>query len=443
MSRHAARVPRRRLGVVAVLVVLLAAAGAGTAALSLTHDTRPTAAGPSDGASTPPASASASPSPTPSPTPTRPPDSILTLVAAGDMLPHLAVNSDAATGGGYDFSPLLAPMDPWVQGADLALCHMEVPVAPNGSKPSGFPMFGAPAELVTDIKESGWDGCSTASNHSVDKGQAGVDATLDAFDAVGLGHTGTARSADEAASTQLYRFVRNGQTITIAHLSAAYGTNGMPVANPWAVELIDTATLIAQATAARAAGADLVVVSEHCCVEYVSEPTQQQVDVAQALADSGVVDLVIGHHAHVPQPFAHLAGGPGGAGMWVAYGLGNFISNQGAHCCSAKTDSGLVMVATIRKPPDGPARVEGVQWTGVTVDLAGHTVQPLSVLAAAGQGAGSLTPAEVATRLARVTGVVGDAAPQTTTPPTPTGPGPELLRLAAGQTLPPQPTTTG
>lgn len=443
MSRHAARVPRRRLGVVAVLVVLLAAAGAGAAALSIAQGTRDAAAGPGDASSSPPASASATPTPTPTPTPTRPPDSILTLVAAGDMLPHLAVNADAATADGYDFSPLLAPMDPWVQGADLALCHMEVPVAPNGAKPSGFPLFGAPTELVTDLKESGWDGCSTASNHSVDKGQAGVDATLDALDAAGLGHAGTARSADEAASTQLYRFERNGQTITIAHLSAAYGTNGMPVANPWAVELIDTATLIAQATAARAAGADLVVVSEHCCVEYVSEPTQQQVDVAQALADSGVVDLVIGHHAHVPQPFARLAGGPDGSGMWVAYGLGNFISNQGAHCCSAKTDSGLVMVATIRKPPDGPARVEGVQWTGVTVDLAGHAVQPLSVLAAAGQGVGSLSAAEVATRLGRVTAVVGDAAPQTTTPPTPTGPGPELVRLAAGQTLPPQPGATG
>jgi poly-gamma-glutamate synthesis protein (capsule biosynthesis protein) len=433
--------------VLAAVAVVLAAAAAGATALTLTRDADDAAAGPGGGTSTStPADRgdpSGTPTPTPTPTPTRPPDSILTLVAAGDMLPHLSVNSDAKTDGGYDFSPLLAPMDPWVQGADLALCHMEVPVAPDGTKPSGFPMFGAPAELVTDIKESGWDGCSTASNHSVDKGQAGVDATLAAFDAVGLGHAGTARSADEGASTQFYRFERNGQTITIAHISAAYGTNGMPVANPWAVELIDTATLIAQATAARAAGADLVVVSEHCCVEYVSDPTQQQLDIAQALADSGVVDLVIGHHAHVPQPFAHLNGGPGGTGTWVAYGLGNFISNQGAHCCSAKTDSGLVMVATIRKPPDGPARVEGVQWTAVTVDLSGHRVEPLSVLGAAGQGVGSLTPAEVATRLGRVTAVVGDAAPQTTTPPTPTGPGPELIRLGPGQTLPAAPTQTG
>ena len=50
----------------------------------------------------------------------------------------------------------------------------------------------------------------------------------------------------------------------------------------------------------------------------------------------GVIDLVIGHHAHVPQPVAHLSGGPRGEGMWVAYGLGNYVSNQDGACCAAE-----------------------------------------------------------------------------------------------------------
>ena len=347
---------------------------------------------------------------------------MLTLVAAGDVLPHEGVVADARTADGYDFTGEVAPVRDWIAGADLAICHMEVPVAPDGVKPSGYPLFGAPAALVPDLKKVGWDGCSTASNHSADRGEAGLKATLDAFDAAGLGHAGTARTAAEAADIQMYEFGREGQTVTIAHIAATYGTNGMPVPADYSVNLINTDRIIADATAARAAGADLVVVSIHCCVEYVSEPTAEQVAVAQALADSGEVDLVIGHHAHVPQPIAHLAGGPDGTGMWVAYGLGNFISNQGAHCCTARTDSGLIFEATIRKPVDGPARVESVGWTAVTVDLTdGHKVEPLSALAAAGAGVGSLSAAEVKARHDRVIAVVGDAAPELLTAPVPSG----------------------
>ena len=61
-------------------------------------------------------------------------------------------------------------------------------------------------------------------------------------------------------------------------------------------------------------------------------------------------DLVIGHHAHVPQPVVHLSGGPRGEGMWVAYGLGNYLSNQDGACCAQNTDSGLLLSAHVRPP---------------------------------------------------------------------------------------------
>src|SRR5450756_2984031 len=110
---------------------------------------------------------------------------------------------------------------------------------------------------------------------------------------------------------QVYALNRNQQSIRVAHIAATYGTNGMPIPAdaPWSVSLIDTATLIQQAIAAREAGADIVVASIHCCVEYVSAPTDRQEQIAAELAASGVIDLVIGHHAHVPQPIAELPGG--------------------------------------------------------------------------------------------------------------------------------------
>ncbi len=408
----------------------------GAASGAIATEWWPSALGASTEVSAAPTPDAPSATPTPTPTPTPEPDIELTLVAAGDVLTHSPVLTSARTAdGGYDFSPELSPVQAWVSGADLALCHLEVPVAPAGVAPSGYPLFGAPAQIAASLAANGWDGCSTASNHSVDRGQDGLAATLDALDAAGLGHAGTARTAEEAATTQVYVLERAGRTVRVAQIAATYGTNGLPVPEDrlWSVSLIDTAEIVRKAVAARAAGADLVVASIHCCEEYVTQPTERQVQVAAELAASGQVDLVIGHHAHVPQPIARLEGGPRGEGMWVAYGLGNFLSNQGAHCCTARTDSGLLLEASILQVVDEPARVTGVQWTAVTMDLAdGHTVQPLSQLVAAGTGVGVLSAEELATRLGRVTEAVGTQAPQATTPPTSTGPPPGLERVATG-----------
>ncbi len=77
-------------------------------------------------------------------------------------------------------------------------------------------MFGSPPEMVRDLAAVGWDGCSTASNHSVDRRFDGIAATLDTMDEYGMGHAGTARSADEAAQVQMYDVSEGERTISVA-----------------------------------------------------------------------------------------------------------------------------------------------------------------------------------------------------------------------------------
>jgi poly-gamma-glutamate synthesis protein (capsule biosynthesis protein) len=353
-----------------------------------------------------------------------------TIVAAGDVLPHGPLNASATRDGKIDYTPLLAGLDPWIQGADLALCHLEAPVAPPGTAPSGYPAFAAPKALIRDLAEQGWHGCSTASNHSMDRGVDGVTATLDAFDEAGLGFAGTGRDADERAP-QRYTLERAGREVTVAHLSATYGLNGfsVPEDRPWTVDLLDADRIVRDAKAARRAGADLVVVSMHAGTEYVAEPTDEQKAVARRLAASRKVDLIIGHHAHIPQRVARLDGGPGGAGMWVAYGLGNMISNQSSECCDARTTNGVLLTATVTQPePGAAARVTGVEWTATTVDrAAGHRLRAL-VDAIDDPGSGTLSEAELQRRMDAVRDVGGGAAPERTAPPTPTGGEPEISR---------------
>lgn len=412
------RAHRTRRVVAALLAVVLTVSVlvlAGT----LGHDGAPQSGSPP--ASDAPAPPAPEP-PVPAPEPAPEPDVVFTVIAAGDVLPHLQVHASARTDAGYDFSELLAGTDAWVGGADLALCHLEVPFASPGGRPAGYPVFAADAHLATDLREQGWDGCSTASNHSLDQGSQGVATTLDVLDSAGLGHVGTARSAAEAATPAVYSLERGGRTIRVAHLAGTYGTNGarVPASAPWSVSLLDGADLVERARSARSAGADVVVVSMHAGDEYSTPPTDQQVGTAALLAASGQVDLLLGHHAHVPQPTALLPGGPGGMGMWVAYGLGNYVSNQSDHCCDARTDSGLLVTATVTQPAGGPARVTRFEWTAITVDrLSGHAVEVLPDVTATGTP--SLTPADLAARYDRVRSAVGGAAPERLTPPVATG----------------------
>ncbi|GAA4423576.1 hypothetical protein GCM10023169_19420 [Georgenia halophila] len=352
-------------------------------------------------------------------------------MSAGDILPHTSVNEAAEVpGGGWNFVPLMSAVEEWTSGADLALCNLEVPLAPPDEEVTAYPVFGAPEELVPNLAELGWDGCTLATNHSMDRGIEGLEHTLDVFDEHGMGHVGTARTQQEAQQPQLYRLERGGQEIVVAHLAATTLDNGLsaPADKPWAVTKVDTDTLTEQARAAREAGADLVVASIHWGTEYVHEPIEEQLEIADALAAGGQIDLIFGNHSHTPQPLEELPGGPRGDGMWVAWSMGNFISNQDDRCCTMETGTGVMVTATVEAPVDAPARVSGLEWTPVTVDrVGGQKIYPLEDLVAGDRPAGlALDDATLARRDARVTEVMGTERERLEAPE-PTGPEPEVV----------------
>ena len=294
----------------------------------------------------------------------------------GDVLMHSPLWRQALRNGGGstpDFTPMFGHLRPIVEAADLAVCHMETPIAPPGEEYSTSPRYGVPAEVVDALAATGFDHCSTASNHTFDRGVAGVDATADRFDAVGITQHGMARVPTEQEPVLV-----EVDGFTIGLLSATYGFDSgvRPADEPWRSTLIDADRIIADAALARSRGAGLVVVSLHWGNSNSHHASDSQQQIATQLAESGMVDLVIGHHAHVVQPIERIGE------MWVAYGLGNLISNLPAPdgVWGAASRDGLVVEIVVQRANNATVSIEAPIARPVWVDRdAGWVVRDLAI----------------------------------------------------------------
>jgi len=237
---------------------------------------------------------------------------------SGDVLAHNSLYWAAQTSDGYDFTPMFRPLTPTLS-ADINICHLETPL--TDAPPTTYPVFSTPIQLATALKTAGFDGCSMASNHSLDQGPSGVVSTLTAMRTAGL-KTAGARKSSRGTSIGWYT-APNG--LRIAQIAFSYGFNGrrLPQDKWWMVNLIRERDIISAARRARAQGADVVVATLHWGTEYSTSSNSMQRELAAALTASPDIDAVVGHHAHVLQEAEILNGKP------VVYGLGNLWSGQG------------------------------------------------------------------------------------------------------------------
>jgi poly-gamma-glutamate capsule biosynthesis protein CapA/YwtB (metallophosphatase superfamily) len=353
---------------------------------------------------------SAQPAPASSETPTpvaAPLARTFSLVGTGDVLLHERLwhqaERDAQTSGNgtLDFTPQLANIAPVVSAADVAICHLEVPLAPLRGPYAGYPTFSGPPQIVSALAATGYDACSTASNHTFDQGAAGVTRTLDILDAAGIAHAGSARTPEESAQTTLIDVATTGDAIRLALLSYTYGFNGIPYPAGqtfWANE-IDEQRILADAASARQRGAEVVVVALHWGTEFDHDPNQQQLDLAPRLIAAPDIDLLLGHHAHVVQPMENIGG------EWVVYGMGNLMANH-AEPQEPKSEGLLTRFTFTEDPSAGRFVVTAAEY----LPLYQTYEFPIEVLvvptALASGDTGTTTAARLEEALARTTAVV-------------------------------------
>jgi poly-gamma-glutamate synthesis protein (capsule biosynthesis protein) len=287
----------------------------------------------------------------------------ITVAAVGDLLMHLPiVNSvhDEPTDS-YNFGAVFAPVSVYLSAADYTLANLETRLAGPANGYRGYPRLNTPADLAYYLRAAGVDLVATANNHSLDMGWDGIVATLDTLDGCGLAHVGTYRSAEEKAIPLIVDV--GGVRLGILNYTAS--TNGLPVppGKDFAVNVISPGAIEAEARAARAWGADLVVAILHFGDEYQRRPDADQRRLVEELVRNGV-DVIVGAHSHVVQPIERISvprdGKPYSA--VVAYSLGNFLSNQR----DRYRDSGIILYLEIEKSEQGTT-VQGVRYLPVWV----------------------------------------------------------------------------
>jgi len=277
-------------------------------------------------------------------------DSTLRLIFAGDLMghdPQINAAKKEAKGKGYNYKPVFQHLESYFSSADLAVINLEHTLA--GKPYSGYPQFSSPDESIFAIKDAGFDIIATANNHSLDKGKLGLERTISVLDSIELKRLGTYRDTAERDSNYPLFVEKNG--IKIAFLNYTYGTNMLVEETPNVVNRIDSAQIAADIKKAKLAFPDFIIAIMHWGAEYENTENKKQRELAKFLAWEGV-DLIIGGHPHVVQPFDKIFV-PDRDSVPVIYSLGNFFSNQRKRY----TNGGIVFEVNLQKDANNKTKI--------------------------------------------------------------------------------------
>jgi poly-gamma-glutamate capsule biosynthesis protein CapA/YwtB (metallophosphatase superfamily) len=299
--------------------------------------------------------------PAPEPAPIK-----LTVEVNGDLLIHSPVWRQALQDGhgNYDFASMLREIAPYVRRADLAICHVETPMTPR--PPQGYPVFNTPTQLARAIARTGWRICDTASNHSLDQGQYGIDQTGIALDRAHVLHGGSFASPAAQARTLMVKV----KSVKVAFLAYTEMTNGIPLPHPWSVNIASLRAVRRAARVARRRGAQVVIVNFHWGREFQSQPSGFQLSTARALTADPDITAIVGQHVHVVQPISRVDG------KLVVYGEGQLLSNESAACCPVQTEDGMLVFLHIVVRADRSA-VTSIEYMPTWDRHPDYTVLPI------------------------------------------------------------------
>jgi poly-gamma-glutamate synthesis protein (capsule biosynthesis protein) len=232
------------------------------------------------------------------------------IVIAADWAPirafdDIVVRSPEAVYG--DLLPVLRAADLRIVNLECALAGDASPVWKSGSVFKGRP------EHVRGLTAVPFEAATLANNHVLDYGTEAFRETLKLMGDQGIRTVGAGMSAEEARRPLILEV--NGVRIGIVNFSEGEDLTAA-VSGPgvfgWDVDAV------VESVRAIRPDVDILLVVCHGGVEYIPFPPPYLAEAFRRTAEAGA-DLVIGHHAHVPQGIQFVNGVP------ICYSLGNFV----------------------------------------------------------------------------------------------------------------------
>lgn len=252
--------------------------------------------------------------------------STASVIAVGDNLFHdNIISSGQYESGTWNYDHLYANVLDEIQAADVAMVDQETILTTDHSAVTGYPSFATPTEAADALVSAGFDVIECATNHADDYGPEYIQQTLNYWrstypDITLLGLHDSQEDADEIRTMEV-----NG--ITLAFLNYVYGTNNPKTEgiHDYTIDLFDKAKVSAAIQKAKSIS-DCVIFVAQWGKEMESMPTEYEKQWANFLMKQGV-DVIIGGHPHVLQPYGWLSDDAGNETL-IFYSLGNFVSHQ-------------------------------------------------------------------------------------------------------------------
>ena len=114
------------------------------------------------------------------------------ITILGDIMVEPPFLKQAQNGDKYDFYPAMKALHSVLSDSDYVIANLETPLAGEDMVYTNrIVSFNAPDSVAEAIKKLGIDVVSTANNHCLDRGFAGLERTLRVLDEYGIAHTGT------------------------------------------------------------------------------------------------------------------------------------------------------------------------------------------------------------------------------------------------------------
>lgn len=254
------------------------------------------------------------------------------LIAVGDIM--LSRSVEEKMFAAQDYTLPFSKTWKLLSSANLTIGNLESPFYNQGPRVTKGMVFKAEPEAMAGLKLAGFDVLSLANNHTLNQGIKGLEYTLDYLKENNILTIGAGR---DFAGAHQPAIVSSGD-LTFGFLAYSYADYHDSAGQEYVVAGLNIEQAQKDIEILRDK-VDLIIVSMHAGVEYVTEPNWQQENFARAVVEAGA-DLVIGHHPHWPQIVENYQD------KWIFYSLGNFIFDQE---WSQETKTGLILQAVWRE----------------------------------------------------------------------------------------------